>query len=487
MTNARLYRLERTRCRALCVAIAQCSALLMLGGCESLATQGPQATAVAVPPSWSTAPAAGLALARWWTHFGDARLDALVDEAMQHNVDVLRARATFRQSLALRDQAAAALWPTLDATVEAQRGASGDEAMRTRQQAGLDARWAIDVFGSTRAALRASTALAEASAATLDDVRAVIVADVVVGYIAIRGAQAREAIARESAAIREDTLQIARWRAQAGLATALETEQATADLAQALAQRAQLAGEVAVRTHALAVLTGAPPAALGERLARVEAVPTLQGDIAAGIPAEVIARRADIVAAARRLDAAIAAVAQADAARLPGVQLNGSLGVSALSVGGLTDGDALTRALLASISVPMFDGGARRAVVRAREAERDGAIADLTSAVLLALQDVEDLLSSSQADALRLTRLREAAAAANVAAVLARQRYGAGLIDFLTVLDTQRTELATADAVASASTDLGIDHARLYAALGGGWPADEDGLAAQPGAAAGAP
>jgi outer membrane protein TolC len=119
--------------------------------------------------------------------------------------------------------------------------------------------------------------------------------------------------------------------------------------------------------------------------------------------------------------------------------------------------------------VPLFDGGALRAQVRAQEAALDQARLAYQSTVLVALKDVEDALVALRSDRERLLRLQSAAEAAGNAALLAQQRYASGLIDFQVVLDTQRTLLGTQDSVASTTASVGTDHVRLYKALGGGW------------------
>jgi outer membrane protein TolC len=174
-------------------------------------------------------------------------------------------------------------------------------------------------------------------------------------------------------------------------------------------------------------------------------------------------------AAELQVAAALARVAQADAARLPSFKLGGSLGLSALTLGSLTSGASVVSALLASVSFPIFDGGASNAQVRAQQAAWDQAQLAYRSSVLAALKDVEDALVALQGDRERLLRLTNAAEAAGNAALLARQRFSSGLVDFQTVLETQRTQLSTRDSVASAGADISADHVRLYKALGGGW------------------
>ena len=167
--------------------------------------------------------------------------------------------------------------------------------------------------------------------------------------------------------------------------------------------------------------------------------------------------------------AALARVQQADAARYPDFRLSGSLGLSALTLGTLTSGAAVAQSLLAGVSFPVFDGGARRAQVRVQQAVAEQARLAYEATVWTALTDVEDALVQMRGDRARLVQLRIAAEAAVNAALLAQDRYTGGLIDFQAVLETQRTQLATEDAVASTAASLSADHVRLYKALGGGW------------------
>ena len=173
-----------------------------------------------------------------------------------------------------------------------------------------------------------------------------------------------------------------------------------------------------------------------------------------------------------------ARVAQADAARLPSFKLGGSLGLSALTLGALTDGASVAAAVLASVSWSLFDGGAAQAQGRAQRAAFDQARATYQATVLTALQEVEDALVALRFDRERLLRLQNAFASADIAATLARQRYSSGLVDFQAVLETQRSRLSTQDGVASARAAVSADHVRLYQALGGGWlPSDADATA----------
>lgn len=471
-------------------ATARLGVLVVLAALSACASLGPPELApapLAIPAGWAAAvdiDAAGggaslvtpTSLVQWWQGFDDGLLDDLVRSALQANTSLQAAAGAVRQAQALRDVAAAALWPTLGSSASAQTGLAGGRGTGSNFRLGLDAEGSLDVFGARRAGVDASDAAARASDASLGDLQVQVAAEVALNYILLRTAQARRSIAVDNLASQEETLQITRWRQQAGLVSALEAEQARAAVEQNRAQLPLLQTSIVQTGHALAVLTGQPPAALSAALAlRADqapgsAVPGARDDPALSIPAQTLRQRADVRAAEYQVAAALARVGQARAQRWPSFAIGGSLGLSAATLGGLGAGSAALGSLLASVSLPIFDGGALRAQLRVQQAALAQARQAYRATVLAALQQVEDTLVDLRGNRLRLASLRLAADAAGSAALLARQRYRSGLIDFQTVLDTQRTQYATLDGVASASADVSSGQVRLFTALGGGWP-----------------
>ncbi len=449
--------------------------MLVLAGCAAQAPPVATDAGVALPAAWSQeAPAGDRPLAQWWRQFGDPLLVQLVEDSRQANTSVRIAQANLRQARALRDQAAAGLWPSLALTASAQRsrgtGAPGLDG--NLFDAGFDASWEPDIFGASGHALGAGQAQLQASAATLSSTEVSIAAEVAVSYLQLRGTQVRAAFARDNLRAQEQTLQIAQWREQAGLGSSLETSQARSAVEQTRAQLPVLTASIAQTAHALAVLTGQPPAALTARLLPPAGLPQPPQGLALAIPARALRQRPDLLAAEWQLRAQAERVAQADAQRLPSVQLRASLAWSATTLGSLGS-VAAARTLLASTSQTLFDHGLRDAQLAAQQAAFDAARESYRANVLTALQDVEDALTALAAARERVTALLAAAQATSDAALLAGNRYASGLIDFQTVLDTQRTLLSVQDSVASAETDFATGHVRLYKALGGGWsPAD---------------
>lgn len=451
------------------LTLAALGSALLLAGCASLKAPTASADAgVAVPPAWSAAtPATSpTSLAGWWQRFNDPALTDLIEQALAANASVASAQAALRQSRALAQVQQARLEPDLGVSGSAQRSRSAAGVSSNSFRAGFDASWEPDVFGGQRAARDAATLDAEVSAANLGDVQVSVAAEVAQTFITLRSTEQRLAIARENLASQEETLRITQWRVQAGLATSLQSEQARAAVEQTRAQIPALRTSLALARHQLALLTGRTIADF--TLAEGGALPQPADDLALAFPADTLRQRPDVRAAEARAAAAAQRVLQADAARYPSFSLSGSLGLSALTLSGLGSG-AVVSSLLASVTLPVFDGGALRAQGEAQRAAFDQAREAHRSAVLAALKDVEDALVALQGDRERLARLREAADAASNAALLARQRYASGLVDFQTVLETQRTQLSAQDNVAASAADVAGDHVRLYKALGGGW------------------
>lgn len=447
---------------------------LTLSGCASVMPTPAPAPALAVPTHWSaslqgdnTAPA--LSLTTWWSHFNDPMLSQLVTQALQANTSVATAQAALAQAFALRDVKAASLRPSVTASGSAQRSESSDSSGANSLNTGLSASWNPDVFGANRSGLNATDADALASQASLADVQSSITAELALAYIQLRGLQSQLQIARTNLASQAETLQITDWRAQAGLITSLEVEQARTATEQTAAQIPTLQASIQKASHSVAVLTGQTPAALNAQLATPQAVPQVSQQLALSIPADTLRQRADVRAAEYRVRAALARVSVAEAARYPSFALGGSIGLNALTLSGLASGATATAALLGSVSFPLLDGGAIEAQVRAQSAALTQARSSYQATVLTALKEVEDALVGLQANRDRLLRLQAAEVAASQAALLAQNRYASGLIDFQTVLQIQRTLLSAQDSLATTQADISADHVRLYKALGGGW------------------
>lgn len=441
-------------------SLGVCCLALLAAGC---ATVNPPKTDPTEPTQTT------LQQSAWWRDFNDPLLSTLITQALQANTSIRSAQAALQQARALRDVKVANSRPNLSLSGSAQRSQTENFDATNNFRVGLDASWEVDVFGAVRSGVNASESDALAAQASLRDVQVSVAAEVALAYIQLRGQQSQLAIAQNNLASQSETLQITDWRAQAGLITSLEVEQAKAATAQTAAQIPALTASIANTRHSLAVLTGQRPLELDQMLSAAQAVPQAADASASMIPADTLRQRADVRAAEHRIQAALSRVDAADAARYPSFNLGGTLSLNSLTLAGLTNGATLAGSLLGSLSVPLFDAGAGKAQVLAQEAALEQARASYQATVLAALKDVEDALVARQGNRERLQSLQQAATAAENAATLAQSRYKSGLIDFQTILQTQRTLLSAQDSVASAQADLSSDQVRLIKALGGGW------------------
>lgn len=467
-------------------------AVLVAVGLAGCASVGPDYVAPApdAPAAWSRLEEGGPAqdghagdISQWWRALNDPLLTTLVDEALLANHDVRDAQSRLRAARARRAVAMAGFFPGLDASGSGSRAMSSRETgsglTRENYKAGLDASWELDVFGGTRRDFEAAGADLQASVASLNAARVSLAAEVALSYVEMRSLQQRLRIAQANLASQSETLQLTRWRAQAGLTDSQDVAQALSSREQTRAQIPALEISLVENQHSLDILLGKPPGSLRNRLDADKGLPRPSDKIAVGIPADVLRQRPDIQAAERTLAAETARVGVAEAARYPSFSLSGSIGLEALTLGALGYSGAETWSLLGGITAPIFQAGRLRAQVEVQDAAREQALLAYEQTVLEALRDVENALISLTRSGQRAETLKIAAEAAQNAADMARLRYSSGLVDFQPVLDSERNALSTEDSLASANADRVRALIRLYKALGGGWtpqpgPADTD-------------
>ncbi len=463
-------------------------AVAILSGCaQTRLAVGPdyKAPDVSLPSNWSASVATNKAdnkpeakevsakLAHWWQQFGDAQLDQLINEALSGSLDLKLAQARLRQARATRAQAVSGLFPTVTASTGATRSKSASDISvsptRTVYDAGFDASWEIDIFGGTRRGIEAATADQAASEASLNNTRVSLIAEVAQNYIELRSYQQRLIIARRNLETQSETLQITLWRNQAGLVGQSDVDQARTNLEQTRASIPDLEVGLYASENRLAVLLGRHPGSLQEQLKEPQSLPPLPESVGAGIPADVLRQRPDLIAAERTLAAETARVGQKIAQRYPSLNLGGSFGWQAYSFGALGSAGTLARAVTGTLAATLFDGGNLRAAVEIQSAVQEQALVTYQKSVLEALEEIENALKSYAAGRDRVAARRAAADAARSAATLSRHMYKSGLADFQKVLETERTQLSAEDNLAAAEAGMRTSLIALYKALGGGW------------------
>jgi NodT family efflux transporter outer membrane factor (OMF) lipoprotein len=433
-----------------------------------------------LPAEWRNAgrfPVASpdLDLSRWWSRFDDPTLNKLISLALEDSPDVQTAVSRVREARANRDAQRAALFPSLDggASGNARRSRTDDAGTFSSNaySAGLDASWEVDLFGRNRSSVEAATANLAAAGEDLNSVHAALAAEVAAAYTSLRANEAKLAVLKQNITTREETAQLAAWRRKAGEADALEATQSQSSLESARAGLPALEQAIGQGKNDLALLAGQSPGALDQMLSRSRGVPIPPSSLAVGIPADVLRQRPDVRTAGHQVLAAAASTRATEATKYPSLNLSGSLGLDTVSSSKLFDPESAAASIAANIASPIFDAGRIKANIEAARASEEQAVLNYRKTVLTALSDTENALIACRRSAERLTTLEKATQLAREADELARQRYEAGEIDFLDVLDSQRTLLGLEDSLLSTRTDRTTAYIRLYQALGGGWSA----------------
>src|SRR6187551_1983753 len=391
--------------------------------------------------------------AAWWEQFQDPVLDGLIERALTDDLDLKIAVARVEESRAFLGASKRDRWPGVVAGVsrtesnQQQPLFSTDRIDSESYSAGLSTLWELDLFGRVRRGVEAAGAEADAAVADLRDAQVLIAAEVARNDIELRGAQKRLNVARQNLGY-QDTLDLTRVRLELGRGSELDVASAAARLAATEATIPPLEADEAVAANRLAVLLGERPGALTAELAPREIAPHLT-TIAVDSPAALLQRRPDIRAAERELAAATARIGVAKADLFPRLTLSGFIGFVAGDAGEL--GESSSRAW--SLSPVLSWAGLERgtyAGVHVSEARAKAALASYELTVLHALEETENAFVTYGSHRQRLASVVEQATASRTAAELARIQYREGALDFLRLLDAERTLLQAEDEVAAA-------------------------------------
>jgi multidrug efflux system outer membrane protein len=412
----------------------------------------------------------------FWEQFDDPTLDQLVNNALSANYDLRIAVGRLVQARALRNQSEFDLAPTVTASggYTAQRTPAVEDpfggAYTTKlYNAGFDATWELDFFGGVRRNIAAHNAELQGEVANLHDAQVSVIAEVARNYFELRGGQTQLAVARANVKNQQQVLQLAEAERAAGSGTDLDVARAQAQLSTTLSTIGPLEAAVSRSIHRLGVLTGREPDALTGQLSAPHELPPLPHIIPVGSPTQMLRRRPDIRTAERNLEASTDMVGVAISNLFPKVTFNGSFGFGAAAPAGFGTAASRSYVLGPGISWPAFDLGRVHEQIAGARAGAVIALDQYHGTVLNALEETEDALVTHARDRDQLTHAQDAASASATAARLAKIRYQGGMVDFLSVLDAERTELQTQDALAQSRTEAATSLIAVYKALGGGW------------------
>lgn len=473
-----------------------------LAGC----TVGPdyQAPTVEVMDEWESAVDAELSqetpdIELWWESFGDTVLTGLIREAELGNLDLRIAVALVAESRAARGIAKGDLYPNLildgayshtkiseDSPVgQIIIGSGGTLEPIDQWRATGTTFWEIDLWGRIRRGVESATAAFEADIENYRDVQVSLYAEVAANYTDIRALQTRLDLANQNADAQRESLGLTQDRFDAGLTSALDVAQAEQNLAQTESTIPQLEGQLNAALNRIAVLMGRQPGALDERLEPRVGIADPDGEIVAGVPADILRRRPDVRRAERLLASQTALIGVAKADLYPSFSISGFIEGLTGSIGNLFTGESTGWGIVPGFRWDVFSGGKIQNNIKVQEARTQQLLVGYQQTVLLALEEVESSLIFYQREIVRRDRLRDAVDASQRAVDLVRTQYLSGLTNFQNLLDTQRSLFQQDDLLAQSEGQVVLNLIFLNRALGGGWSLDDtvpDEVAAESGA-----
>jgi len=433
-----------------------------------------------VPDGWqgtagsaAPAPAGEDAVTDWWQVFDDPILDDLVARAVAENLDLKSALSTVRQARISRGIAGADRSPSVNASGSVRRtyreDAAGDFSPTDSYSLGLDASWELDIFGGIRRTLEASDADLAATEASYRDALVTLLAEVAVTYVELRSYQKRYEVAEANLEFQNETWEITRWRHEAGLSTALDVERAKTNLEQTRAEIPALRAGIDQTLNALSVLVGGIPGTLDNELGQYRSLPAPPDTIALGIPADLLRRRPDLRRAEMDLAAQTARIGVAKSNLYPSFSLSGSVGLDALSAGDLLNANSVGAGIGGIMSWPIYKAGAIIRNIELQWEIQEQKLIAYRKALLVALEDVENGLTAYASEQERRKSLLSAYQSAELAVEISRVQYTSGLVDFTTVLDSERTLLSLQTQLVQSDAQVIMNLISLYKAMGGGW------------------
>jgi multidrug efflux system outer membrane protein len=433
-------------------------------------------------PELSGTPAASAAAAvqasvnaQWWTLFGDATLNQLVQAASQDNADIQIALARIRMAESLAVQAGAALYPTLNLTASGTRATSGPSVSVTgvgvqanTSQLGLVTSYELDVWGRVRRNVESATAVATASQYEKDSVSLTIAALVSNVYLRLRSLDAQMAVLKDSVRTRTESVKVAEAKLQGGLVSPIDVNQGRAALAASQASLSEITRQRALVQNQLGVLTGKLGLTIVAGDVRQLPAPPLPPE---GLPSTIIESRPDVNRAEQDLIAANARIGVATAGLFPTFSLVGLFGAQSVAFSSFLTGQSSVWSAGIGLLQPIFSGGLLQGRLEYAKAQQQEVLGGYVKVVRNAFGEVSDALVSVQQTLQTEQYLLQQVEASTKAQALAVLRYEAGYVDFLNVLESQRVanEANLAFVInRSARLQASVD---LFKALGGGWVA----------------
>lgn len=460
------------------------SASILLSACASVGPDfsppsPPPLPSAAFPTDFGTRAVAlvpGAVDAAWWRSFDDPALTSLIQRAWAANHDIGLAAARLDEARAVLRESRQGFLPQGGAGVghENRRRsevetAPGQSRRSETYRGAVDASWEIDLFGRVRRSAEAAQADAGSREALLRDVQASVAAAVAATWFELSGLDAELDVVADITRSQRDSLRLVEGLVEAGSANALDRLRAEAALRNVEGVAPELVRRRTVAVNALAILLGETPQTFVVPASSTARQALEVRNITVGDPAALLARRPDIEAAELSLAAATAHIGVETAALYPRVEIQGSIGVVAGSLGSTGGSSALSSLLAPLLRWSFLDTGRVRARIAASQARAREALIRYDQTVLRALEETDNAFGAFSAAGTALQLRLQEAAVTGQAAGLARAQFSHGEGIYLDVLDAERADFASRRALVVARTQQRLAIVSIYKALGGGW------------------
>ncbi|GGI17260.1 efflux transporter outer membrane subunit [Oxalicibacterium faecigallinarum] len=409
----------------------------------------------------------------WWTVYGNEELNKLVVAATESNQNLAMALARVKDARALAGVVDADRGVQVNAGVGPTRTGNAQGASTT-YRAPLSFSYEVDLFGRLSDASRAARLDAQGQEAAYRSVLLALQSDVAQLYFTIRSLDSEMDVLQKTIELRQEALNLAQRRYDAGDTSELDVAQAKTEWATTSAELEGVTRERAQRDHALALLLGKAPAEFSLPVASFSA-PIVT--VPAGLPSDLLERRPDIAQAQRQLAASSARIGAAKAAFFPKLVLTGAAGYESNELRDLFKWSSrswiLGPVVGTMLSMPILDGGRNRSNLARADANYEGMVANYRQQILIGFQDVEDNLSALRTLDRQLVFEEQAIGSAQLAARLADSRYRNGSASYFEVIDAQRSSLSSQRARIRSAGQRAVASVGLIRALGGGWTTDK--------------
>lgn len=408
-------------------------------------------------------------LAQWWELFGDPELTSLISRAFDGNLSIETAAEKIAQARSTLGITQSGLFPTLDVNAKMSEKGKPIDTSSTSYGMGATAAWEIDIFGGTRRSIESAAADYKAALADGAAARIAVAAEVAQNYFTYRSLQQEIAITKSNLETQKSTYRVTQRRQKSGFVSRLDTVRAAAQVENTMAQIPELESQLERTRHALEYLLGLKTGELAKELETVGDLPKLERYVPASVPAKLLERRPDIISAEYKLHAATAKIGTARADYYPKFSITGNISYEAPKIGNIVQNQYGSWSVGPSMTWNIFQAGKTVYNVELQESLTRAAGVNWRDKVLTAVKEVEDALVSAEKEREKIGYLTSIVANYRKAFEYSRELYEQGEIEFIDLLEAQRSMLSSERTQVVARKNFVNYIVSLYKSLGGGW------------------